>query len=340
MNDPRSEAIERGTEGAPRRKFKFAMYWAGSCGGCEIALLEIKEKIIEVDQNFDVVFWPAAADFKYKDLYGYDDGFIDICLFNGCIRNSENEHLAKVLRAKSKVLVAFGACAVNGGIPGLANVATAQEIKDLVYTQAPSIDNPERIFPQERYEAPEGTLELPHMYDTVRTLAQTVDVDYFMPGCAPEAHQIARVIDAVIAGLNGEAALPPKGATIGVAPRTCCDECSRVKEEKKVPGFRRIWEFLPDPEKCLLEQGVVCMGPATRAGCGGRCTSVGMACRGCYGPPEGVVDQGAKMLSTLASIIDAPTPEEIATLAAAVPDPVGTFYRFGLANSLLRRARV
>ena len=105
-------------------KFKFAMYWAGSCGGCEIAVLEIKDKILEVDANFDVVFWPVAADFKYKDVEGYDDGFIDVCLFNGCIRNSENEYIANLLRQKSKVLVAFGACATMGGIPGLANEAT------------------------------------------------------------------------------------------------------------------------------------------------------------------------------------------------------------------------
>ena len=321
-------------------KFKFAMYWAGSCGGCEIAVLETQEKILDVDANFDVVFWPAAADFKYKDVEGYDDGFIDVCLFNGCIRNSENEYVARLLREKSKVLVAFGACATMGGIPGLANVASAQEIKDLVYRDNPSLDNPDGVYPQERYTVPEGELDLPHMYDTVKTLAQTVDVDYFMPGCPPEAHQIATVIDVVIAGLKGEGPLPAKGATIGVAPKTCCEECKRVKEEKKISSFRRIWEFIPDPEKCLLEQGLICMGPATQAGCGARCTTVGMPCRGCYGAPEGVIDQGAKMLSTVASIIDAPTPEEIAAIAATVPDPVGTFYRFGLADSLLRRARV
>lgn len=321
-------------------KFKFAMYWAGSCGGCEIGVLEIKDKIIEFDQNFEVVFWPVAADFKYKDVEGYDDASIDLCLFNGCIRNSENEYVAKLLRRKSKVLVAFGACAVMGGIPGLANVSNAQEIKDLVYTQNPSVDNPDKVYPQEKYEVPEGELELPHLYDTVKTLDQTVDVDYYMPGCAPEGHQIAAVIDVVTAALQGEGELPPKGSVIGVAPKTCCDECKRVKEEKKVGAFRRIWEFIPDAEKCLLEQGVICMGPATRAGCGARCTGVGMPCRGCYGAPEGVADQGAKMLSTVASIVDAPTPEEIAEIAATVPDPVGTFYRFGLPSSLLRRARV
>jgi len=321
-------------------KFKFAMYWAGSCGGCEIAVLEIKEKILEVDANFDVVFWPAAADFKYKDVRGYDDGFIDVCLFNGCIRNSENEEIARLLRDKSKVLVAFGACATMGGIPGLANEASAQELKDLVYRDNPSVDNPEGVYPQERYEVPEGELELPHLYDTVKTLAQCVDVDYFVPGCPPEAHQIAAVLDVVTAALKGEVPLPPKGAVVGVAPKTCCDECERVKEEKKISGFKRIATSIPEPEKCLLEQGYVCMGPATRAGCGSRCTMVGMACRGCYGPPEGVIDQGAKMLSTLASIVDAPTPEEIAVIAATVPDPVGSFYRFGLADSMLRRSKV
>jgi F420-non-reducing hydrogenase small subunit len=321
-------------------KFKFAMYWAGSCGGCEIAVFEIKEKILEVDANYDVVFWPVAADFKYKDVEGYDDGFIDLCLFNGCIRNSENEYVARLLRDKSKVLVAFGACATMGGIPGLANEGTAQEIKDLVYRDNPSVDNPEGIYPQEHYEVPEGELELPHLYDTVKTLDQCVDVDYFMPGCPPEAHQIAAVLDVVTAALKGEGALPEKGAVIGVSPKTCCDECDRVKEEKKISGFKRLATSIPEPEKCLLEQGYLCMGPATRAGCGGRCTSVNMPCRGCYGPPEGVVDQGAKMLSTLASIVDAPTPEEIADITVTLPDPVGNFYRFGLAGSLLRRAKV
>lgn len=321
-------------------KFKFAMYWAGSCGGCEIAVLEIKDKIIQFDQNYQVVFWPCAADFKYKDVEGYDDASIDLCLFNGCIRNSENEYVAKLLRQKSKVLVAFGACATMGGIPGLANLGNAQEIKDLVYRDNPSVDNPDGVYPQEKFSVPEGELELPHLYDTVKTLDQTVDVDYYMPGCPPEGHQIDAVIDVVTAALKGEGELPAKGATIGVAPKTCCEECKRVKEEKKIDGFKRIWEFLPDPEKCLLEQGLICMGPATQAGCGARCTGVGMPCRGCYGAPEGVLDQGAKMLSTVASIVDAPTPEEIAVIAGTVPDPVGTFYRFGLANSLLRRAKV
>ncbi len=98
-------------------KPKFAMYWASSCGGCEISVLNIGVKILDVDAVFDIVFWPVAADFKYEDVRGYPDGYIDLCLFNGAIRNSENEEIAHLLRRKSKVLVAFGASRDRGRHP-------------------------------------------------------------------------------------------------------------------------------------------------------------------------------------------------------------------------------
>ncbi len=322
-------------------KFKFAMYWAGSCGGCEIAVLEIKEKILEVDANYDVVFWPVAADFKYKDVRGYDDGFIDLCLFNGCIRNSENEEIARLLRDKSKVLVAFGACATMGGIPGLANEASAQELKDLVYRDNPSVDNPDGVYPQELYEVPEGELELPHLYDTVKTLDQCVDVDYYVPGCPPEAHQIAAVLDVVTAALKGDGPLPPKGAVVGVAPKTCCDECERVKEEKKISGFKRIATAIPEPEKCLLEQGFLCMGPATRGGCGGALH------RRRHGVPR-LLRRRPRASSTRAPRCSAPWPRSSTrrrprrSPRSRPPSPTrsAASTASALASSLLRRAKV
>ena len=99
-------------------KPKFAMYWAASCGGCEIAVLNINAKVLDLDANFDVAFWPAAMDAKYHDLEAMDDGSILVTLFNGGIRTDENEAMAKLLRRKSKVLVAFGSCANDGCIPG------------------------------------------------------------------------------------------------------------------------------------------------------------------------------------------------------------------------------
>ncbi|MCL4263912.1 MAG: oxidoreductase [Anaerolineae bacterium] len=324
---------------APQEKPKFAMYWAAACGGCEIAVLNIGEKILDVDANFDVVFWPVAMDAKYKDVEAMPDKSILLTLFNGGIRNEENEYMAKLLRQKSQILVAFGSCANEGCIPGLANLSSTQEVFNAVY-ESVSTENPQHIRPQFSYQIPEGMLNIPVFYPVLRTLDQVVDVDYFMPGCPPESHQIAAVIDLVIGVLHGEAELPPKGTVIGAGDSTVCEECQRTRNIKKITKLVRIHEVAEvDPDLCLLEQGILCNGPATRSGCGARCPSVGAACIGCYGPAVGVVDYGARLMTAIASVIDSTEPDEIEAILDGIPDPAGTFYRFNLAHSLLHAAR-
>jgi F420-non-reducing hydrogenase small subunit len=312
-------------------KPKLALYWASSCGGCEIAVLALHEKILDVAAAFDIVFWPCVMDFKYKDVEAMEDGEIDVCLFNGAIRNDENAHLAHLLRRKSKVLVAFGACAFGGSMPGLANFTNRDAIIDFVYKESPSTDNSDKTVPQKYTEVPEGELTLPAFWDTVKTLAQVVPVDYFLPGCPPEVQTIELAVNAIVTGQ-----LPPPGAVIG-PDVTVCDECSRTKNEKKIKRFYRPQEIIPDPDTCLLEQGLFCAGIATRAGCGALCPQVGVGCRGCYGPNEGVLDHGAKILTGIASAIDANTVEEVEEILDTLPDPAGYFYRFHLPQSLLRR---
>ena len=312
-------------------KPKIALYWAASCGGCEVAVLDINEKILDVVKVADIVFWPIALDFKYHHVEAMKDKAIDLCLFNGAVRNSEQEKIAKLLRAKSKVMVAFGACACFGGIPALANFTNRAEIFEGTYVEAPSNDNPDGTLPQTLTKVSEGELELPEFFDTVSTLAQVVDAQYFMPGCPPPVDLILKVVD-----LFAKGQLPPAGSVIA-SDKTLCDECDRTKEEKKITRIYRPQEIIPDPKKCLLEQGIICCGPATRGGCGQRCLKANMPCRGCFGPPAGVIDQGAKMLSALTSTYEAKEEEEIARLLSEVVDPAGTFYRFGMAKSLLRR---
>jgi F420-non-reducing hydrogenase small subunit len=319
---------------AQNEKLKLGLYWAASCGGCEIAIVELREKILDLDAAADILFWPCAMDFKYKDVEAMPDGHIDVCLFNGAIRNSENEHLAHLLRQKSKVLVAFGSCAHEGCIPGLANLFDRQSIFERVYLETPSTDNPEGILPQTSYQLPEGEVEIPRFYNTVKTLRQVEDVDYFVPGCPPQAPQIWAVIEAILGGN-----LPPKGSVVGANEKTVCDECKHKREEKRIKKFYRPHEIIPDSEQCLFDQGIVCAGPATRGGCGALCPTVDMPCRGCYGPPPNVVDQGAALLSAVASVVDADTEEEAARIVGEIVDPVGTFYRFGLPSSLLHRAK-
>jgi F420-non-reducing hydrogenase small subunit len=320
-------------------KPKFAMYWAASCGGCEIAVLNIHEGILDVDANFDVVFWPVAMDAKYKDVEAMPDKSITLTLFNGGIRNEENEHMAKLMRQKSQILVAFGSCASEGCIPGLANLSSAQDLFDTVY-ETVSTENPDHLRPQFYYDMPEGQLNIPVFYTRLKTLDQVVDVDYYMPGCPPESHQIAAVVGLVIQALHGEAMLPPKGSIIGAGMSTVCDECGRTRNVKKITAFHRVQELATiDPELCLLEQGILCNGPATRSGCNARCPTVNAACIGCYGPAPGVVDYGARLISAIASVIDSTDPDEIDRILDGIPDPAGSFYRFNLAHSLLHAAK-
>jgi F420-non-reducing hydrogenase small subunit len=316
-------------------KLKLALYWAATCGGCEVAVLDLNEKILDLAAVADIYLWPVAMDFKYKDVEAWPEKFIDVCLFNGAIRNSEGEHMAHLLREKSKVLVAFGSCSCFGGIPGLANVANATQVMNRVYQETWSTDNRDNVRPQTSVRVAEGELTLPAFYDTVRALNQVVDVDYYLPGCPPVPERIWEVVGAIVSGT-----LPPKGATVGVTEKTVCEECTRRKEGKIIRAFVRPHQVMADKERCLLEQGLICMGPATRGGCNARCVSVGMPCRGCYGPTDRVSDQGAKMLSAISSILEATDEPAIKKSLDSIVDPLGTFYRFTLPTSLLHRARV
>jgi F420-non-reducing hydrogenase small subunit len=316
-------------------KLKLAFYWAASCGGCEIAQLEIGEKILKLSEAADIVFWPVAMDVKYKDVEAMPNKSIDVCLFNGAIRNSEQEHMARMLREKSKVLIAYGSCAYEGCIPGLANMFNRQEIFDRVYLETPSTDNKEKTVPKTSCQVSEGEITLPQFYDTVRTLPQTVEVDYIIPGCPPEERTTWLALEALIEGK-----LPPRGTVITHNAKAVCDDCPRKRDVKKVKKFYRTFEIIPDPEICLLEQGFLCAGIATRGGCGAPCPQANMPCTGCYGPVAGVIDQGVHFLSAVASVIDSNDPEEIQRIIDDILDPVGTFYRYSLPDSLLRRTRI
>ena len=315
-------------------KPKVAFYWCASCGGCEEAVVDLGEDILAVVEAVDIAFWPVALDFKRADVEALADGELAASFINGAIRTSEQQEMAELLRRKSGTVVAFGSCAWLGGVPGLANLYSREEIFERVYREAPSVANDEGTMPEEETDVPQGRLTLPAFFDSVRTLDQVIDVDYYLPGCPPPGHLIRAAVMALIEGK-----LPEKGAVL--APDVAlCSECPRLatKPEKPlVKGFKRPHEVVADPDLCLLAQGLICLGPATRAGCGAACIGGNMPCTGCMGPTSRVVDYGAKALSAIASLIDSTDEEEIAALAGEIVDPVGTFYRYSLPASLLHR---
>jgi F420-non-reducing hydrogenase small subunit len=313
---------------------KVAFYWCASCGGCEEAVVDLNEVVLDVVEAVDIVFWPVAMDFKISDVEALADGELAAAFVNGAIRNSEQEEVVELLRRKAGAVVAFGACAWLGGIPGLANLSSRESILEFVYRGSPSTPDGDGTLPQEETDVPEGRLRLPHFDETVRTLDQVIDVDYYLPGCPPPANLITQ---AVMALVHGE--LPEKGSVL--APDVAlCAECPRAESKPqnlKIERFFRPYEIVADPDTCLLAQGLVCLGPATRSGCDAVCIAANMPCTGCMGPTSRVIDHGAKALSAIASLMQTEERDEIAALAEQIVDPVGTFYRYSLPASLLHR---
>ncbi len=319
-------------------KPKVAFYWCASCGGCEEAVVDLADQLLEVVEAVEIGFWPVALDFKRKDVENFKKGELLASFINGSIRLSEQQEMVELLRDKSQNLIAFGSCSHLGGIPGLANLWDKESIFQRLYKETPTLEEAkEPIYPQEITHLEEGDIHLPAFFDSVNTLDQTVDVDYYLPGCAPTPNMVMEIVTALLEG-----SLPPKGSVIG-PHRALCDECD-LKESKPdkmlITEIKRTHETVADPEECFLAQGIICMGPATRGGCEARCIKANMPCTGCFGPTDKVMDQGGKMLSALASIIDYETEEELQAIIEKIPDPVGTFYRYSLPSSLLGQKRI
>jgi F420-non-reducing hydrogenase small subunit len=317
-------------------KPKVAICWLGSCGGCDEAVVDINEVLLRVADAVDIILWPVAMDFKYDSVRRMKNDEIVLSVVNGHVRNSEQEEIAKLLREKSQLILAFGACACLGGTPGLANLSTKENIFNWVYRDAPTVVNPNGNYPQTTSRVNGKELTLPEFYDHVHALNDIIDVDYYLPGCPPPPYSVMYAASAVL-----ENKLPPKGSTL--APnRALCDSCRRNKSKPdriSIKEIKRIHEVEADPDVCFLAQGIICLGPATRDGCGEACMNINIPCRACFGPVEGVEDSGAKFIPALASILDAESDEDVTRIVNQFVDPVGYLYRFSLPVSIFQKKR-
>lgn len=316
-------------------KPKVAVYWLGACGGCDETIVDLNEVILDVANAVDIVLWPVAMDFKYSSIRAMEKGEIALSVIHGAIRNSDHEEMAKLLREKSQLVLAFGSCACFGGTSGLANFRSKEDIFNWVYRDAPTVVNPKKHVPKPVSSDNGYQLTLPEIFERVYTLSDYIDVDYYLPGCPPPPDLVGKALFAVVEGK-----LPPRGATL--APhKAMCDTCprNRTKPVKmEITKFRRPIEVEADPDTCFLAQGIICLGPAIRSGCGETCIRVNTPCRGCFGPVEGVEDAGAKFISSLASLISAEKEEEAGTLIDSITDLSGYCYRFSLPSASLKRS--
>jgi len=296
---------------------KIAMYWGAGCGGCDVSLLGIHEKLLDLLNEIEIVFWPCATDFKYEDLEKMEDGSIDIAFYNGAIRTEENEEIAKLLRKKAKILVAYGSCAIEGCVIGLANLYEREQIFDTVYLNNETTKNEKKIIPKSN--------GLPEFLPYLKSLNQVVKVDAFIPGCPPVKPVLEEALNALLQGKT------KFGKSIAL-----CDECPRkdTKPEKiEIPRFYR-WHEKEDNGECFLAQGIICMGPATLAGCKGECISANIPCTGCMGALPKVKNQGIAMISAIASLIAEENEEAEKKIIESIDDLIGTFYKYSTAKLL------
>ncbi len=315
-------------------KPKAAFYWCASCGGCEEAIVDLNAAVLDVAGAIDIVFWPVALDFKYHHIEAMADGEIAVSFINGAVRTDEQAQVARLLRSKSDLVIAFGSCSHLGGIPGLANLTSRAKIFKSSYHESPTVENPEGVEPVEKSKSDGIELSLPAFWEQVYALNQLIDVDYYLPGCPPMPEGISNAMNAILSGN-----LPQKGAVLA-SNKAMCDTCERRKArnpQSRISKIFRPHEIEADPEICFLEQGIICCGPATRGGCGEACIGGNMPCTGCYGPPSSVIDQGAKLVATISSLFDTKTRDKALAIAEQVVDPAGTFYRYSVPSSVLAR---
>lgn len=315
-----------------RAKPKLAFCWCSSCGGCEESILDVAEELVDLAAGVDIVFWPIAYDFKYEDVARMDDGEISATFINGAVRMAHQADVARLLRRKSKRVIAHGACAHLGGVVGLGNFYGAAALLNRAYKEISTVDNPGGIWPDaETAESGSGG-EHNGFFDRVLPLDRVVEVDYYIPGCPPTPELMKEALLMVLENRGPEA-----GSVLGDKKALChtCPRRQSLPDTIRLKEFKRIHQVSWDPLMCFLPQGIICLGPATRGGCQSRCIQGNMPCRGCFGPLDQVRDQGAKSLSFLASLSDATLPENIRQFADSIPDPAGLFYQFSLAASLL-----
>ncbi len=276
---------------------KVAEEWLNACSGCEIAIVDLGERLLDVLNLVDFVHMPVIMDHK---LYGQlgDQKHIhipeaDVGILTGGIRNEEHLEVAREMRAQCKTLIALGTCATHGGIPALANSYQNEELLQRIFSTETT--DPADALPDDG---------VPEILERCQALDELIKVDVYLPGCPPHPDQIYGALTALL-----------EGRPLEDSGKSVCNDCPTIREGKgQLKNLRR---FLQPPHygtpdepldkmRCLLEQGLLCMGSVTRAGCGGdtgtpRCIAARVPCRGCSGPVRHEGNQLLDMLNGLAS---------------------------------------
>jgi len=273
--------------------------WLNACSGCEISILNIGDALVDILPKLEFLHMTALVDHKFFGQVG--DGTVmeipqaDIGIVTGGVRNEEHKHELEEIRKKTKFLIALGSCACYGGVPAQANMWKNEEVFEKVFRNCASTEpSPDPNNPS-----------VPKWTPTCAALDEIVKVDISIPGCPPHPDWIAEALTALLEGKT----------SWSLPERSVCDTCPVIREKKSGGGPVKRWikniDFNPeegiDKMRCINEQGFLCMGPVTLAGCAGksgvpRCIQARTPCRGCFGPIRKGSQPMVDMMGALSSV--------------------------------------
>ncbi len=283
--------------------------WLSTCGGCEVAIVDLHEKILDVLGAVRIQRCPVLTDIK-------DYPPADVGLISGAVRTEHDRAAARHMRESCRLIVALGTCGVHGGIPAAGSLNTTEEILDTVYLHNPTTTT---------CHAPTQMVDA--LSPRVTPLDEVIDVDLYLPGCPPHA---AFIFDALLALVKGR---PPKAKQ-----ETICARCSRQMVKTEVDRVLGHHDGVPDADRCFMSQGYVCLGSVTLDRCAAPCPNNGVPCTGCAGPTMQILTEPNRDIRTeigrrMATLTKIPSD----TVVRTIEHDAKTFYCYSMATRMVGR---
>jgi NAD-reducing hydrogenase small subunit len=168
-------------------KIRLATVWLDGCSGCHMSLLDTDERLIALAQRVSVVWGPLVDAKEFPES-------VDVTLVEGAVSSEEDLHRILLIRARTRVLISLGDCAITGNVPAMRNNFGADAVLRRAYldnfTQDPQI--PREVIPQ--------------LLPVTRPVHEVAPVDFFIPGCPPSADLIYTVLSDLLEGRAPQAA--------------------------------------------------------------------------------------------------------------------------------------
>lgn len=178
------------------KKIRLATAWLGGCSGCHMSFLDLDEALVDLAGKVELVYSPIA------DAKHFPND-VDVTLVEGAVANIDHVELAKEIRARSKIVVSFGDCAVTGNVTSLRNMLPLDDLLTAVYHEGPGKEP----------RGGEADRVMPALLPRVLPLHQLIAVDAFIPGCPPDPQRIWAAVGALLKGET--VALPPEMRRFG-----------------------------------------------------------------------------------------------------------------------------